>query len=185
MNLFQLIFKYYAMKIIEKIKSAGLVGLAFVFVILIVSCQRTSEKAGEKMMEKALENATGGKADVDITKDKAVIETENGKMEVDTQANSWPSEIPGDVPEFKLGKVKAVTTSNMDDTKSWNIAYDEVQDGFLDKYDALLKENGFETVLMKMGDKGGSITAENKKYYVFLMGGEGSLSISVSIKKEE
>jgi hypothetical protein len=60
-----------------------------------------------------------------------------------------------------------------------------LQDGFLDKYDAQLKEKGFETILMKMGDKGGSITAESDKYNVFLMGGEGTLSLSVSIKKQE
>jgi hypothetical protein len=38
---------------------------------------------------------------------------------------------------------------------------------------------------MKMGDNGGSITAENDKYTIFLMGGEGKLSIAVSIKKQE
>jgi len=36
-----------------------------------------------------------------------------------------------------------------------------------------------------MGDKGGSIQAENEKYNVFLMGGEETLSVGVSIKKPE
>jgi hypothetical protein len=38
---------------------------------------------------------------------------------------------------------------------------------------------------MKMGEKGGSITAESQKYNVFLMGGEGNMSLAVSIKKQE
>ncbi len=38
---------------------------------------------------------------------------------------------------------------------------------------------------MKMGDKGGSIQAENSKFTVFLMGGEGKISIGVSEKKQE
>ena len=48
-----------------------------------------------------------------------------------------------------------------------------------------LKQNGFETTLFKIGDKGGSITAESKKFNVALMGGEGNVSVSVSIKKPE
>jgi hypothetical protein len=173
------------MEIRTKIKTAGLFVLALVCTLFILSCQRASQKTGEKMMEKALENATGGKANVDINGEKTVIETSAGKMEVDGNATSWPNEIPGDVPEFTFGKVDAVTTSDVDGNKSWNIVYNEVQDGFLDKYDALLKEKGFETVTMKMGEKGGSITAENPKYNVFLMGGEGKMSLAVTVKKQE
>jgi hypothetical protein len=173
------------MKIQNQIKTAGLFALALIFSLFILSCHRASQKTGEKMMEKALENATGGKANVDINGEKTVIETSAGKMEVDGNANSWPNEIPGDVPEFKFGKVDAVTTSDVDGNKSWNIVYNEVEEGFLDKYDALLKEKGFETVTMKMGDKGGSITAESPKYNVFLMGGEGKMSLAVTVKKQE
>jgi hypothetical protein len=175
--------KINAMKI--KIRIAGLFLLALVFSLFTLSCQRASQKTGEKMMEKALENATGGKANVDIKGEKTVIETSAGKMEIDGNANSWPSDIPGDVPEFKFGKIDAVTTSEMDGNKGWNIAYSDLEEGFLDKYDALLKEKGFETVTMKMGDKGGSIMAENPKYNLFLMGGEGKISLAVTIKKEE
>lgn len=165
--------------------TTGLVVLTFVFTVLTISCQKASEKTSEKLMEKALENATGQKADIDLEKGKAVIQTGDGEVEIDSNAKSWPSEIPGDVPEFKFGKVIAVTTSIMDGGKSWNIAFEEVQDGFLDKYEALLKEKGFETIIMKMGDKGGTITAESDKYDVFLMGGEGNLSIGITVKNQE
>jgi hypothetical protein len=167
------------------IRTTGLVVLTLVFTVLTISCQKASEKTGEKLMENALENATGQKADIDLGKGKAVIQTGDGSIEVDSNAKSWPPEIPGDVPEFKFGKVKAVTTSIMDGGKSWNVAFEEVQDGFLDKYEAQLKEKGFETIIIKMGDKGGTITAESDKYSVFLMGGEGNLSIGVTVKKEE
>jgi hypothetical protein len=167
------------------IRTTGLIVLTFVFTVFTISCQKASEKTGEKLMEKALENATGNEADVDLSSGKAVIQTGDGTMEVNSNAKSWPSEIPGDIPEFKFGKVKAVTTSIMDGSKSWNVSFDEVQDGFLDKYEAQLKEKGFETIIMKMGDKGGTISAETDKYSVFLMGGEGNLSIGVTVKKEE
>jgi hypothetical protein len=173
------------MKTTKKIGTAGLFAIALVFIIFTVSCQKASEKTGEKLMEKALENATGNEADVDLSSGKAVIQTGNGTMEVNSNAKSWPSEIPDDVPEFKFGKVIAVTTTTMDGNKSWNVSFDEVPDSFLDKYEAQLKEKGFETMIIKMGDKGGSITAETDKYAVFLMGGEGNLSIGISVKKEE
>lgn len=173
------------MKNIKNNKLAGLLILVFLTIFMLFSCQNKSEKAGEKLMENALENATGKDANIDIDKEKAVIETDAGRIEVDGNAKSWPNEIPEDIPEFKFGKIDAVTTSNFDDTKAWVIAFSELQDGFLDKYDAQLKEKGFETMLMKMGDKGGSITAESDKYNVFLMGGEGTLSLSVSVKKQE
>lgn len=173
------------MKNFLTIRTAGLILLSLVFTLFTLSCRRASEKTGEKLMEKALENATGQKTDVDLSSGKAVIETGKGKMEVDSEAKSWPDDIPDDIPEFTFGKVKGVTTSTMNDTKTWNVVYEEVQDGFIDKYDALLKEKGFETVIMKMGDKGGSIQAENEKYNVFLMGGEETLSVGVSIKKPE
>ncbi len=167
------------------IRTTGLIVLTFLFTVLTISCRKASEKTGEELMEKVLENATGKNAEVDLSSGKAVIETGDGKVEVDSNAKSWPSEIPGDVPEFKFGKVKAVTTSIMDGSKSWNIAFEEVQDGFLDKYEAQLKEKGFETIIIKMGDKGGTVTAESDKYSVFLMGGEGNLSIGVTVKKLE
>ena len=164
---------------------ARLIILAFATIFISVSCHNKSEKAGEKLMENAIENATGKDAKVNIDKEKTVIETDAGKLEVDGNAKSWPNEIPGDIPEFKFGKIDAVTTRNFDNTKAWIVSFSELQDGFLDKYDAQLKDKGFETILMKMGDKGGSITAENEKYNVFLMGGEGTLSLSVTIKKQE
>jgi hypothetical protein len=173
------------MKTAKKIKTTSLFVIALVFGLYIISCQSGSKKAGEKMMEKAIENATGKDAKVDIDKEKAVIETGDGRIEVDSNAKSWPSEIPGDVPEFKFGKVKAVTTSIMDGSKSWNVAFEEVQDGFFDKYEAQLKEKGFETMSMKMGDKGGTISAESDKFSVFLMGGEGNLTVGVTVKNQE
>jgi hypothetical protein len=66
--------KIYVMKIQSQIRTAGLFALALVFSLFIFSCQRASQKTGEKMMEKALENATGGKANVNINGEKTVID---------------------------------------------------------------------------------------------------------------
>jgi len=136
-------------------------------------------------MEKAIENATGENAKVDLSNEKTVIESGGNRTVVDGKATAWPKEIPDDVPEFKFGKVEAVTTSTIDGANTWTIAFKEVPNEFLDKYEAQLKEKGFETTIIKTGDKGGSIMAESKKFNVFLMGGEGTVSISVNVKKPE
>lgn len=171
------------MKDSVKLRTLGWIVFCAIFTLFSVSCHRATEKTGEKMVEKAFENATGQKADIDISEEKTVIETGSGSVEVDSKANSWPDEIPDEIPEFTYGKISAVTTSNIDGIKAWNIVFEEVKDGFIDKYDAKLKEKGFETVTMKMGEKGGSITGENEKYTIFMMGGEGNLSFAVSLKK--
>jgi hypothetical protein len=173
------------MKISKKISITGLLITVAVLSCFLFSCRKASEKASEKMMEKAIENATGGKADVELGGEKVEITTSDGTFEMDGKAQSWPDEIPDDVPEFTYGKVKAVTTSTIDGVKSWNVIYEKLEDGFVDNYDSDLKEKGFETVTMKMGDNAGSITAENEKYNIFLMGSEGTLSIAVSLKQEE
>lgn len=173
------------MKKLQIIKTTGLIVLTLIFAVFTISCRNTSQKTGEKMMEKALENATGENADVDLSSGKAVIKTGDGEVVIDSNAKTWPTEIPGGVPEFKFGKVKAVTTSLVDGNKSWNVAFEDLQDGFLDKYEALLKQKGFETTIMKMGDKGGSVTGDSEKITVFLMGGDDNLSLSVTIKKPE
>lgn len=173
------------MKEQKSIKTTGLTILALVFAICSVSCRRASEKTGEKLMEKAIENATGQKADVDFNKEKMVIETASGKIEADGLAKSWPAEIPDQIPEFKFGKIAGATTSLINNQKSWTIVFNELQEGFIDKYDALLKEKGFETVAMKMGENAGSISVDNEKYTIFLMGGDGSLSLGVSVKEQQ
>lgn len=177
------------MKIRKMTKLSGLFVITLIAGFLIFSCRSGSKKAGEKVMENAIENAienaTGEDAKVAIEKEKTVIESGGNRFEVDGNATKWPKEIPDDVPEFKFGKVEAVTSSVVDGANVWTIAFKEVPDGFLDKYEAQLKDKGFETTIIKSGDKGGSIMAETKKFNVFLMGGEGTVSISVNVKKPE
>lgn len=173
------------MKNIEKSGTAGLFVIALFAGLLIFSCQRTSKNASEKMAEKAIENATGENAKVDIDDEKTVIESGGNRLVVDGKANSWPKDIPGDIPEFKSGRIEAVTTSSSDGEKVWSITFTEVQGGFLDKYEAQLKDKGFETTIIKSGDKGGSVIGETKKFAVIVISDEGNATVTVNAKKQE
>jgi len=173
------------MKINRKIKLTGLFLVTLLFGFLIFSCRSGSKKVSEKIMEHAIENATGKDAKVNFNKEKTVIESGGNRFEVDSKASTWPKEIPMDVPEFSFGQIEAVTTSTVDGANIWTIAFKDVKDGFIEKYEARLKEKGFETTVIKTGDKAGSIMAETAKYNIFLMGGEGNVSLSINPKKPE
>jgi len=96
--------------------------LAFLFTgSFFLSCRSAGEKAGEKAVEEAMEKASGEKTDVDINGDKVKIEGENYKGEINLSDNTWPKEIPGDVPEFPFGKIKQTITSTSDQTKTWSV----------------------------------------------------------------
>ena len=82
-------------------------------VLTSAGCGKVSEKASEKIAEKAIEAGSGGNANVDIDGDGVVIETEEGTYRADGEGNvrietedgtytagtgdlpeGWPDEIP-------------------------------------------------------------------------------------------
>jgi len=151
---------------------------------LITSCKCSREKTQESMMEKALENATGEKTDVDINKDKVTIEGENYKTEINNTGGKWSDEIPDDVPEFTWGTIQHTTVSEAEGTKTYGMYFKDVDPDVLEKYDASLKKNGFKTIKMTM-DKGGTITAEKGKIIVTAIATDNGAHVSVQIRKEE
>ena len=74
--------------------------VAISLVAVTTSCKRAAEKTQEKIIEKAI----GDKAKVNLDDEKIVIETEEGTFTADATTQSWPKEIPNEVPEFKNGK---------------------------------------------------------------------------------
>ncbi len=166
-------------------KCAGILVLILALGTAVSSCGFGSKKTGEKLLEKAIEKETGENADVDISGEKAVIETDKGRLEFDPDNASWPGEIPDEIPEFKYGKITGVITSSMEEGDSWNVIFEEVEEGYIDKYNAELKQKGFETTFMKIGEQGGSITVDNDNYTIFLMGGDGKASVGVTVKKQQ
>ncbi len=153
--------------------------LAFTFVILPFSCKKSSEKAGEKMIEKAI----GKDADVDIDDEKMVIETEDGSYTVDGTVNTWPKEIPDYVPPFDEGEIINVSIIEMGEGKTWTVSYENVPENGLKEYRDELKSKGFKiNALITMGAKGAHLTAEKDKTAVSVMSGEGNTVISVSIE---
>lgn len=150
---------------------------------LYTSCKSAGEKAGEKAMESALEKQTGEDANVDIKGDEVLVETGNTRTTLNTAAKKWPEAIPDEVPEFSWGVIYSVSETDVDGTKSFGIHFKEVPSESVEKYDALLKKNGFKTMRLTI-DAGGTITAEKGNLQVTAIVGEDYSQISVQIRPE-
>lgn len=163
-------------------KQFTLIGIISLGSVLLFSCKNMAEKTAEKMIEKSIELSSGENVDIDIEEGTAVIETKDGRVEVNTSANKWPDDIPSDVPEFKHGKINAVSTNSSDEGNGWTLVISDVPADAIDEYNTLLKSEGFETQTLTYGDAGGSVTAEKDKVVIALMASEGSASLSVQVE---
>lgn len=139
------------------------------------SCKRAAEKTSEKIIEKSI----GEDAKVDIDDEKVVIETEEGTFTTDASVNVWPNEIPGEVPEFKKGKVMSVTTQEIDGSKNWVVMFEEVSGTALQEYKEQLENLGFKINYTTTAGTGGHLAAEKDKLAVMLMVGEGNATVTV------
>ena len=143
------------------------------------TCKRSAEKTSEKMIEKAV----GEDANVDIDNEKVTIETEEGTFTADATVNSWPDEIPGDVPEFKEGKIISVSTQEMDDSKNWVVIYEDVSKNALKNYQEVLEEKGFKISYTTIVASGGHLAAEKGELSVMLMAGDGNATVTIGSKQ--
>ena len=149
----------------------------------VLSCREAGEKQQEKMLEKVFEQGNGEKADVDIENQNVTIESESGTVKINASENTWPSDAPSVVPEVQAGNIVGVTRSTMDENKNWNIHFEGLGTGELDKYGAALKSNGFKINSMKM-PKGGMVNGEKGNLHVMLtVGGKVSMLV-ISESKE-
>ena len=148
-------------------------------VTVFTSCKRAAEKTSEKIIEKSI----GDKAKVDLDDEKIVIETEDGTFTADATIQSWPKEIPNEVPEFKNGKIVMVNTQNMEEGKNWVIIFEDVSSNAAAKYKENLESNGFKINFTTTAGTGTHFAAEKDNITVMLMGDEGGASITVGIQE--
>jgi len=130
------------------------------------------ESAREKLAEKSIEGALeqgGGKADVDLEKDKATISTPDGKTEISFGEQTWPTDLPAGVPAFTLGRIKGVNRSEQDGKKSWNIVLEEVGDGALEDYTKKLKAGDWSLMSSMTAGAGGMVQATKDDLMIVVM----------------
>lgn len=91
-------------------KKVFVIMLALLLTITMVGCKSPTEVASEKIAEKVIEGAGGGKVDIDG--EKVTIKTEDGS-EVLFGGNEWPSDKLGKaIPKLTEGEVTYVANSD-------------------------------------------------------------------------
>jgi hypothetical protein len=138
-----------------------MVAMLTVSLFLMNACSQKS--AEEKMAESALKLATGKDVDVKIQGDKAQtvqIEQNGSKTEI-AETAIWPSEMTKDAPQFTAGKiVRVVRTHEEGDVWTFNIYFEGINGDDIKSYAGAMKEKGWKTNSMQMGDKGGYLNGE-------------------------
>lgn len=134
-------------------------------------------------MEKIIEQGSGEKTDVDIEGQDVTIESESGKVQIHADANTWPADMPADIPEVKTGKITATTTSETEEGRNWNVHYLNIGIEALDSYGAALKSKGFKIQTMKT-PKGGMVNGEKGSLGVIFTVGSDRSALVVMERKE-
>ena len=125
---------------------------------LVNACSEKSSE--EKMAENILKHATGKDVNVKIQGGKIQIEEKGSKTEIG-ETTTWPSEMIKDVPKFTGGKIERVVKSHEEgDIWTFNIYLVGINGDDIKNYAGALKEKGWKTDIMQMGDKGGSLNGE-------------------------
>ena len=174
-----------SMKIWKSLGAAALSVFLVYGLIGMTGCKKAGERLAEKSIENAIEKASGGKAQVDLSGGGIKVKTAEGESSL-TASNEWPKDLPGGIPLFTLGKVKGVTRLTSEGQKAWNIILEEIEAGAIEKYTELLKSGGWTIgQTMSMGE-GGMIQATKDTLGVIVMFNQDkTASLSVTTKIDE
>ena len=164
---------------LSRARSAGIILAALAISGTFSSCQK---KIGDVMVEKAIEQSTGQKVDINSGGQKITIQSEGQKIEIQGNSGVWPADMPADVPKFSSGQIKAVTRADTPEGKSWSVVCENVTGNIVKDFESQLKSKGFKnisTIVTSGESEGGVVSAEKEKLKVVLMTGNGTASLSV------
>ncbi len=168
------------MAVSSKVRSAGIFLALLALSATISSCQK---KVGDVLVEKAIEQSTGKKVDINSGGNNITIQSEGQKIEIQGNTSGvWPADMPADVPKFSWGKIKAVTRAETPEGKNWSVVCENVSGNIVKDFESQLKSKGFKNVstIVTSGEgAGGVVSGEKEKLKVVLMTGNGSASLSV------
>jgi len=158
-----------------------LLALAAVLILALCGCGKAADKVGEKatekITEKAMEKEGVKDASVDIDEGKLAIKTDKGSINMNTgSGQKWPDGIPGDVPEFKYGKIVAVMESNENGQKAYTMSLEMIADGAVESYKKDLEAAGFKIDNYLQADTGGSFSGIKNNYTLSLFTDSGNKS---------
>lgn len=157
----------------KKLIKPTLLLLASAVVFFLAACKSPNEKTGEK----ALESVTGKDIEMNEAGD-VTIEGNGQRVVLNQQANTWPADIPSEVPQLQNLAIQRVTRSEMEGTITWSVVYEGASIDMLKTYNAALKAKGFKTTLTQT-PQGGNVIVEKDGLLVSCMVSQKACMISV------
>ena len=132
--------------------------------LFISGCGKVAEKASEK----AIEQATGGNAKVDLdSKGNMEIKTDEGTIK--TGSNEWPKQIPSDVPRFTDGKIMSVVEStDKDQGNGIIVGIEDASIEAAENYKSELEKNGWTISMSSNTAESVMFSAEKNKSVVLV-----------------
>lgn len=135
----------------------------FVLSIFVSGCGKATEKVSEKATEKAIENATGGQAQVDLSKNEVTVKTDEGTTKIGG-TNEWPSRIPSDVPKFTAGKITSVSESTpASGGYQVMVGIEAASMADIEKYKGQLEASGWKVTATTKTEDGYMVASEKDK----------------------
>jgi hypothetical protein len=150
----------------NRILLTGTVVLVAFGLMFTAACKGKS--LSEKIAEKAIERATGGKAQVDANSGSLKIKTKEGEVEYGA-ASKWPSDIPEDVPKFEAGKFQSSTRMSVDNGTSWIMGIGDVEGDAVTAYVQALKDAGWNEGFSSTSDKTYHFQSQKDEYGIVLI----------------
>ncbi|RPH82475.1 MAG: hypothetical protein EHM75_13140 [Desulfobacteraceae bacterium] len=143
--------------------------VAFLTLSLLLFNACSDKSTQEKMFEKTLKQATGKDVDVKMQGGKIQFEEKGSKTEI-AETTTWPQEMVRDVPPFTAGKIERVVKTQAEGgIWTFNIYLADINGDNIKNYAGALKEKGWQTDSMMMGDKGGSLNAQKGTWGINFM----------------
>jgi len=150
----------------------ALLGVVVLLVAVVaVGCgKKSEEKLAEGLMEKTLEGATGGDADVDLGGGDVTIKTQEGTTTI-SETSEWPGDMFDGVPKFTYGKVTNVTRVDQTQSgqKTVSVHLSELEGGGAEKYAKELEAAGWDMQVVMSAGEGGMINAQKGDLGLALM----------------
>lgn len=166
-------------------KTKVIIGIVVVVFIGVAGCKMALRNIGQNMAEKMIEDASGGKAKVDMKDGSMTVTTEEGTV---TTGGSVPDNWPKDVPAY-AGAAVQFSGTNMGDAGEGAMGLvmtsEDNATSVVDFYKESLKSSGW-TLKNTMAAQGNTVmlfTKDGRNLSLAIAEANGTTSITIGVQE--
>jgi hypothetical protein len=144
--------------------------------LVLSGCGKANEKASEKLIEKSLRNSGAKGAQVDLSKGKMTVKTDEGEMELSTgEAASIPADFPKDVCTIKGAKIQMAMKTPQGFMLQMKV--DRAMGEIAESYGTEMKAQGWaQETSMDMGEMNSRVFKKEKSQVALVVTKDGAAS---------